>query len=207
MIQLERSSVMNLENAMRGARNPLNSWARSDSYYDEAGNYILGENDLGLAMRLRKSGSDHRKYMRQIFVSVDITAPLYWWKEYDTYKVATVANSTSTMHKIHSKPFSREDFSHDHMTEEALAALDRMIEVLEQLRLRFVETKEKDAWYSMIQLLPESYQQLRTCSFNYETLVHIYFSRRDHKLAEWHTFCDWISSLPYAKELILGEEA
>ena len=192
---------------MRGARNPLNSWARSDSYYDEAGNYILGENDLGLAMRLRKAGSDHRKYMRQIFVSVDITAPLYWWKEYDTYKVATVANSTSTMHKIHSKPFSREDFSHDHMTEEALAALDRMIEVLEQLRLRFVETKEKDAWYSMIQLLPESYQQLRTCSFNYETLVHIYFSRRDHKLAEWHTFCDWITSLPYAKELILGEEA
>ena len=207
MIQLERSSVMNLENAMRGARNPLNSWARSDSYYDEAGNYILGENDLGLAMRLRKAGSDHRKYMRQIFVSVDITAPLYWWKEYDTYKVATVANSTSTMHKIHSKPFSREDFSHDHMTEEALAALDRMIEVLEQLRLRFVETKEKDAWYSMIQLLPESYQQLRTCSFNYETLVHSYFSRRDHKLAEWHTFCDWITSLPYAKELILGEEA
>lgn len=207
MIQLERSSVMNLENAMRGARNPLNSWARSDSYYDEAGNYILGENDFGLAMRLRKAGSDHRKYMRQIFVSVDITAPLYWWKEYDTYKVATVANSTSTMHKIHSKPFSREDFSHDHMTEEALAALDRMIEVLEQLRLRFVETKEKDAWYSMIQLLPESYQQLRTCSFNYETLVHIYFSRRDHKLAEWHTFCDWITSLPYAKELILGEEA
>ena len=207
MIQLERSSVMNLENAMRGARNPLNSWARSDSYYDEAGNYILGENDLGLAMRLRKAGSDHRKYMRQIFVSVDITAPLYWWKEYDTYKVATVANSTSTMHKIHSKPFSREDFSHDHMTEEALAALDRMIEVLEQLRLRFVETKEKDAWYSMIQLLPESYQQLRTCSFNYETLVHIYFSRRDHKLAEWHTFCDWITSLPYAKELTLGEEA
>lgn len=207
MIQLERCSVMNLENAMRGARNPLNSWARSDSYYDEAGNYILGENDLGLAMRLRKAGSDHRKYMRQIFVSVDITAPLYWWKEYDTYKVATVANSTSTMHKIHSKPFSREDFSHDHMTEEALAALDRMIEVLEQLRLRFVETKEKDTWYSMIQLLPESYQQLRTCSFNYETLVHIYFSRRDHKLAEWHTFCDWIPSLPYAKELILGEEA
>ena len=207
MIQLERCSVMNLENAMRGARNPLNSWARSDSYYDEAGNYILGENDLGLAMRLRKAGSDHRKYMRQIFVSVDITAPLYWWKEYDTYKVATVANSTSTMHKIHSKPFSREDFSHDHMTEEALAALDRMIEVLEQLRLRFVETKEKDAWYSMIQLLPESYQQLRTCSFNYETLVHIYFSRRDHKLAERHTFCDWITSLPYAKELILGEEA
>ena len=207
MIKLEHSAVMNLENAMRGARNPLNSWARSDSYYDETGNYVLGENDLGLAKRLRKAGSDHRKYMRQIFVSVDITAPLYWWKEYDTYKVATVANSTSTMHKIHSKPFSREDFSHDHMSEEALAALDSMIGVLEQLRLRFVETKDKQAWYSMIQLLPESYEQLRTCTFNYETLVHIYFARRDHKLEEWHRFCDWILELPYAKELILGEEA
>ena len=207
MIKLEHSAVMNLENAMRGARNPLNSWARSDSYYDETGNCVLGENDLGLAKRLRKAGSDHRKYMRQIFVSVDITAPLYWWKEYDTYKVATVANSTSTMHKIHSKPFTRADFSHDHMSEEALAALDSMIGVLEQLRLRFVETKDKQAWYSMIQLLPESYEQLRTCTFNYETLVHIYFARRDHKLEEWHRFCDWILELPYAKELILGEEA
>lgn len=207
MIKLEHSAVMNLENAMRGARNPLNSWARSDSYYDETGNYVLGENDLGLAKRLRKAGSDHRKYMRQIFVSVDITAPLYWWKEYDTYKVATVANSTSTMHKIHSKPFTRADFSHDHMSEEALAALDSMIGVLEQMRLRFVETKDKQAWYSMIQLLPESYEQLRTCTFNYETLVHIYFARRDHKLEEWHRFCDWILELPYAKELILGEEA
>ena len=207
MIKLEHSAVMNLENAMRGARNPLNSWARSDSYYDETGNYVLGENDLGLAKRLRKAGSDHRKYMRQIFVSVDITAPLYWWKEYDTYKVATVANSTSTMHKIHSKPFTRADFSHDHMSEEALAALDSMIGVLEQLRLRFVETKDKQAWYSMIQLLPESYEQLRTCTFNYETLVHIYFARRDHKLEEWHRFCDWILELPYARELILGEEA
>lgn len=207
MIKLEHSAVMNLENAMRGARNPLNSWARSDSYYDETGNYVLGENDLGLAKRLRKAGSDHRKYMRQIFVSVDITAPLYWWKEYDTYKVATVANSTSTMHKIHSKPFTRADFSHDYMSEEALAALDSMIGVLEQLRLRFVETKDKQAWYSMIQLLPESYEQLRTCTFNYETLVHIYFARRDHKLEEWHRFCDWILELPYAKELILGEEA
>ena len=207
MIKLEHSAVMNLENAMRGARNPLNSWARGDSYYDETGNYVLGENDLGLAKRLRKAGSDHRKHMRQIFVSVDITAPLYWWKEYDTYKVATVANSTSTMHKIHSKPFTRADFSHDHMSEEALAALDSMIGVLEQLRLRFVETKDKQAWYSMIQLLPESYEQLRTCTFNYETLVHIYFARRDHKLEEWHRFCDWILELPYAKELILGEEA
>ncbi len=116
MIKLERTSVMNLENAIRGARNPMNSWGKSDSYYDEKGNYILGENDLSLAMRLCKSGSDHRKFIRQIFVSVDITAPLYWWKEYDTYKVATVANSTSTMHKIHSKPFSMEDFSCNKMS-------------------------------------------------------------------------------------------
>ena len=207
MLKCERTSVMNIENAMRGARNPMNSWAKADSFYNEEGEYQLGPNDMNLARHLRLAGSDHRKFIRQIFVSVDITAPLYWWKEYDTYKVATVANSTSTMHKIHSKPFTRADFSHDHMSEEALAALDSMIGVLEQLRLRFVETKDKQAWYSMIQLLPESYEQLRTCTFNYETLVHIYFARRDHKLEEWHRFCDWILELPYAKELILGEEA
>ena len=133
MILIERASVMNFENAIRGARNPLNSWAKSDSYYDENGNYILGENDLGLAKKLAKAGSDHRKYLRQIFVSVDITAPLYWWKEYDTYKVATVANSTSTMHKIHSKQFERADFSHDRMTEDALKILDLTIDYLESL--------------------------------------------------------------------------
>ena len=138
MIQLERTSVMNLENAMRGARNPLNSWSRMDSSYDEDGKYILGPNDLGLAVRLRKAGSDHRKFIRQIFVSVDITAPLYWWKEYDTYKVATVANSTSTMHKIHSKPFERGDFSLDHMTEETLDFLDTIIARLETIRLFYL---------------------------------------------------------------------
>lgn len=206
MIKLERTSVMNLENAMRGARNPMNSWNRMDSYYDEDGSYVLGPNDLGLAKRLRKAGSDHRKYIRQIFVSVDITAPLYWWKEYDTYKVATVANSTSTMHKIHSKPFERDDFSHDHMTPETLAFMDVVIGQLEQIRLRFVETKSKDDWYDMIQLLPSSYNQMRTCTLNYETLINIYFARRNHKLQEWHTFCDWIETLPYAKELILAEE-
>lgn len=206
MIKLERTSVMNLENAMRGARNPMNSWNRMDSYYDEDGSYVLGPNDLGLAKRLRKAGSDHRKYIRQIFVSVDITAPLYWWKEYDTYKVATVANSTSTMHKIHSKPFERNDFSHDHMTPETLAFMDVVIGQLEQIRLRFVETKSKDDWYDMIQLLPSSYNQMRTCTLNYETLINIYFARRNHKLQEWHTFCDWIETLPYAKELILAEE-
>lgn len=206
MILLERTSVMNLENAMRGARNPMNSWNRMDSFFDENGNYVLGENDLGLAMRLRKAGSDHRKFIRQIFVSVDITAPLYWWKEYDTYKVATVANSTSTMHKIHSKPFSLDDFSHDHMSEGALLVMQTMVDELEKIRLRYMETKDKSDWYDMIQLLPSSYNQMRTCTFNYETLVNIYYARRNHKLAEWHEFCDWIHTLPYAKELIIGEE-
>ena len=206
MIKLERTSVMNFENAMRGARNPMNSWGRMDSYYNEHNEYVLGPNDLGLAVRLRKAGSDHRKFIRQIFVSVDITAPLYWWKEYDTYKVATVANSTSTMHKIHSKPFEREDFSCDHMTAETLAFMDTVIERLEKIRLEYIETKDKSAWYDMIQLLPSSYNQMRTCSFNYETLVNIYYARKSHKLEEWHTFCDWIKTLPYAKELIICGE-
>lgn len=206
MLKIERDSVMNLENAMRGARNPMNSWNRMDSYYDEEGNYQLGENDLDLAKRLRKAGSDHRKFMRQIFVSVDITAPLYWWKEYDTYKVATVANSTSTMHKIHSKPFEMEDFSCDHMSENTKKEMEKVIAYLEVLRNQYLETKDKQHWYDMIQFLPSSYNQMRTCSFNYETLVNIYFSRKNHKLEEWHTFCHWIETLPYAKELILGEE-
>ena len=206
MILLERTSVMNLENARRGVRNPMNSWARMDSTYDEAGNYALGPNDLDLAKRLRKAGSDHRKFIRQIFVSVDITAPLYWWKEYDTYKVATVANSTSTMHKIHSKPFSLEDFSHDHMTPGTLAYMETVVEKLEEIRLRYLETKSKEDWYDMIQLLPSSYNQMRTCTFNYETLVNIYHARKNHKLQEWHTFCDWIAGLPYGRELIIAEE-
>lgn len=194
---------MNLENAMRGARNPLSSWNRSDSFYDEKGNYVLGENDLGLARRLCSAGSDHRKFIRQILVSVDITAPLYWWKEYDTYKVATVANSTSTMHKIHSKPFSLEDFSCDKMTPETLEAFKKVVAYLESVRLQYMEAKDKAYWYDMIQFLPSSYNQLRTCTFNYETLVNIYHARKNHKLDEWHVFCDWIENLPYAKELIL----
>ena len=206
MIQLERTSVMNLENAMRGARNPMNSWGRSDSYYGEDGTYVLGPNDLSLASRLRKGGSDDRKFIRQILVSVDITAPLYWWKEYDTYKIATVANSTSTMHKIHAKPFSLDDFSHDHLTEEGLEALQKMIEALECFRVRYLEKKEKADWYNMNQLLPTSYNQLRTCTLNYENLVNMYFARKSHKLQEWHSFCDWIRSLPYANVLILGED-
>ena len=206
MIKLERTSVMNLENAMRGARNPMNSWNRMDSFYDEDGNYVLGPNDLGLAKRLRRAGSDHRKYIRQVFVSVDITAPMYWWKEYDTYKVATVANSTSTMHKIHSKPFELDDFSHDHLTPESEDYMQTIVDQLEKIRLKYVETKDKAYWYDMIQLLPSSYNQMRTCTLNYETLINIYFSRKNHKLDEWHTFCDWIKTLPYAKELILAEE-
>ena len=206
MLKCERTSVMNIENAMRGARNPMNSWDKSDSYYDEEGNYQLGPNDMNLARRLRLAGSDHRKFIRQIFVSVDITAPLYWWKEYDTYKVATVANSTSTMHKIHSKEFSIEDFSHDHLTEEGMESLKRTVEDLERIRLRFLEEKNKEDWYTIIQLLPSSYQQMRTCTMNYESLINMYFSRKSHKLEEWHIFCDWIKTLPYAKELILAEK-
>ena len=205
MIKFERTSVMNLENAIRGARNPMNSWGRMDSAYDEDGNYILGPNDLDLAKRLRRAGSDHRKYVRQIFVSVDITAPLYWWKEYDTYKVATVANSTSTMHKIHSKPFELDDFSHDHLTPEAEAALLSFLSFLEQRRQSFVSTKNRADWYDLIQLLPSSYNQTRTVTMNYENLVNMYFARRNHKLAEWHDYCDWILTLPYTRALFLQD--
>ena len=205
MLTLKNTSVMNFENAIRGARNPMNSWGRMDSHTEPDGSFVFGPNDLDLAMRLAKAGSDHRKYLRMVFVSVDVTAPLYWWKEYDTYKVATVANSTSTMHKIHSKPFSMDDFSCDHMTDGTKKFMETVVAELENIRLRFKETKSKDDWYDMIQLLPSSYNQMRTCSFNYETLINIYYARKDHKLAEWHTFCDWIKTLPYGEELIIGE--
>jgi hypothetical protein len=205
MLTLKNTSVMNFENAIRGARNPLNSWGRMDSHTEPDGSFVFGPNDLDLAMRLAKAGSDHRKYLRMVFVSVDVTAPLYWWKEYDTYKVATVANSTSTMHKIHSKPFSMDDFSCDHMTDGTKKFMETVVAELENIRLRFKETKSKDDWYDMIQLLPSSYNQMRTCTFNYETLINIYRARKNHKLAEWHTFCDWIETLPYAEQLITFE--
>ena len=203
MINIERVSVMNIENAIRGARNPLNSWARSDSFYDDKGNYVLGSNDLDLAMRLAKAGNDHRKFLRQIFVSVDITAPLYWWKEFDTYKVGTVANSCSTMHKIHHKQFERSDFSCEMMDEGGLAVLDAVIAYMEAERIKFCEDKKnKQAWINMIQMLPTSYNQMRTVTLNYENLINMYYARKTHKLHEWHDLCDWIMSLPYAKQLI-----
>ena len=204
MLKVERVSVMNMENAVRGARNPMNSWDRSDSYYDEKGNYILGENDLSLCMRLAKSGSDHRKYLRQIFVSLDITAPLYWWKEFDTYKVGTVANSCSTMHKIHSKPFELSDFSYERMDDASVKVLSVLIDHLEGERQKFCANKEdRTPWHNMIQLLPTSYNQMRTVTLNYENLINIYYARRNHKLAEWHVLCDAIAQLPYAKEIIM----
>ena len=203
MLEISKTSVMNIDNAIRGARTPMNSWARSDSFYDENGEFHLGEADIVFGAKLCRAGSDHRKFIRQIFVSVDILAPLYWWKEFDTYKVGTVANSTSTMHKIQAKAFAREDFSHDRMSDVALACLDATILCLEERRQKFLETKDKSYWYDMIQLLPSSYNQLRTVTMNYENLMNIYYARRFHKLDEWHVVCDWIESLPYAKEFIL----
>ncbi len=206
MIKIERTEVMNLENAIRGARNPLNSWNRMDSFYDENGNFIMGENDLNLAKKLAFAGSDHRKFMRMIFVSVDITAPLYWWKEFDTYKVGTVANSCSTMHKIHSKELTREDFSFDQLNDESLKIMDNLLEYIEEVRQKYLETKDKALWYNLIQLLPSSFNQMRTVTMNYENLRNMYFARKTHKLDEWHVYCDWIKELPYSKELIYGDE-
>lgn len=220
MIKFENTEVFNFEGAFRGMRNPLNSWDLSDSgfYYDYPDDYEptfkIGENDLSLAQKLIKAGSDHRKFLRQIFVSVDITAPLYWWKEFDTYKVATVANSCSTMHKIHSKPIEVSDFSFDDMNidfdtgDEPLEfefLYSRHVEDCEILRRRYVETGNKKYWRALIQLLPESYNQRRTVTLNYETLRNIYGSRRNHKLDEWSVgFMAWIDSLPYAEELIIS---
>lgn len=203
MIKLERTCVMNLENAIRGARNPMNSWANSDSYTNEEGIFILGENDLALARRLCHAGSDHRKFIRQIFISVDITAPIYWWKEYDTYKVGTTANSTSTMHKIQSKKFNISDFSAERLVPAARECFDGIISELERLRKLYLETKDKEVWYSMIQLLPESYNQKRTCTMTYENAYAMYNARKNHKLSEWHDFCAWIENLPYFKEFFL----
>lgn len=211
MIRIENTEVVGWEHAVRGMRNPLNSWDKSDSdfFYDPNS---IGENDLELMRKLTKSGTDHRKFMRMIVVYCDITAPLYWWKEFDTYKVGTVANSCSTMHKIHSKEFTLDDFSHEHLIDTCL--LEQVINELNIYRDIYnnydkqtdsykEEFSKKDIWWQMIQLLPSSYNQRRTVMLNYEVLANIYKSRKNHKLDEWHTFCEWIEGLPYS-ELITG---
>jgi hypothetical protein len=201
MIKLEKIKVMNMPTAIRGMRNPMNSWELSDTKTSRDGVTTIGPKDMTLARRLVKAGSDERKFLRQIFVSLDITAPLYWWKEFDTYKVGTVANSTSTMHKITEKQFTRKDFSCDRMTPAALACLDGVIKVLEERRQAFVETKAPAAWDDIIQLLPTSYNQLRTVTLNYENLLNQYHARRNHKLQEWRTYCLEVYCLPYFREL------
>lgn len=250
MLKIEKIETYGWEAAIRGMRNPMNSWDKSDSHicdswqcadcsefifnddfdtgckrYDLWKNrvelnkvsYVLGPNDLSLMKRLAKAGTDHRKYLRMIIVYCDITAPLYWWKEFDTYKVGTVANSCSTMHKIQDKEFMLDDFSYEHLIDnEDLAAygaewitpLDNLMITISSLngaREKYLETKDKMYWWQMIQLLPSSYDQKRTVMLNYEVLANIYKSRKNHKLDEWHTFCYWIEMLPYS-ELITGEE-
>lgn len=204
MITLEKTLVCGWEPAIRGMRNALNSWHLIDSTFD--GDVKIGENDHNLMMRLAKSGSSHAKYRRQIIVWVDITAPLYWWKEFDTYKVGTVANSCSTMHKIHSRELTLDDCSHEHLRPIALNALKRVIECINDAREDFIETKDKEDWWQMIQLLPTSFNQKRTVQLNYEVLAGIYPDRKHHKLDEWHTFCDWIESLPYSELITVGKE-
>ena len=203
MILINEIEVSNFKGAFRGLRNPLNSWHLSDSYTDENGSYVLGEKDLDLARRMIKGGPDESKFLRQIFVSMDITAPLYWWKEMDTYKVATVANSTSTMHKITSKEITEDDFSFDDDWDLIFnLAKASVVESCESLRQKYLNTQDKRYWRALIQLLPEGYNQTRTWTANYQVLRNIYFARRNHKLIEWHTFCEEIEKLPYAKELI-----
>ena len=192
MIEITNTEVMGWQHAIRGMGNPLNSWKMSDS-----ADGIIGEKDNDLMIRLSNAGTDHRKYMRMITVYLDINAPLYWWKEYDTYKVGTVANSCSTMHKIQAKEFVIDDFSHEHLNSESInKILMPTIEMLNQYRLKFIETKDKDYWWQMIQLLPSSFNQKRTVLLNYEVLANIYKSRKGHKLDEWRTFCEWIKTLP-----------
>lgn len=229
MLKIENTEVVGWEAAVRGMRNPMNSWKKSDSeqkyYFDECEGadkgiyrYTIGPNDFDLMTRLRNSGTDHRKFMRMIVVYLDITAPLYWWKEFDTYKVGTVANSCSTMHKIADKEFTFDDFSHEKLINSAcmeiqeqhirispIQALTTTIECLNSYRDLYLQTKDKKYWWQMIQLLPSSYNQKRTVMLNYEVLANIYKSRKDHKLDEWHKFCNWIERLPYS-ELIMGNK-
>ena len=225
MLKIENWEVLGWEHAIRGMRNPMNSWEKSDSGYCQRdllrdcttcvhkstdyptcySGFDIGPNDYDLIIRLRNAGTDHRKFMRMITVYLDITGPLYWWKEFDTYKVGTVANSCSTMHKIHSKEFTLDDFSHEHLIESSLSGFEATIKYLNTCRECYLDTNDKKYWWQMIQLLPTSYNQKRTVMLNYEVLANIYKSRRNHKLDCWHTFCDWIEELPYS-ELITGKE-
>ena len=235
MIKIENTEIVGWEAAIRGMRNPLNSWEKSDSKWYSIGiptsnpaaindkylsqKYCIGDNDLDLMKRLRNAGTDHRKFMRMITVYVDVTAPLYWWKEFDTYKVGTVANSCSTMHKIHAKEFTLEDFSCEHLIDHyedpsmnlnysykyPKAVMQDLINILNHYRRWYLETKDKKYWWQLIQLLPSSYNQRRTVMLNYEVLANIYESRRNHKLDVWHVFCEWIENLPYS-EFIIGEK-
>ena len=228
MIEIENTvtpSPMQWERIILGTRNALYSWDRMDSKFyvycsdcdkddyctdcDSEGGVALGKNDSGLLTRLAKAGTDHRKFMRMIAVYLDVTAPLYWWKEFDTYKVGTVANSCSTMHKIADKEFTLDDFSHEHLLDETFTGevipevlLEATIKCLNENRAHYLSTKDKKYWWQMIQLLPTSYNQRRTVMLNYEVLANIYKSRKDHKLDEWHTFCDWIEKLPYSELII-----
>ena len=228
MIKFEYTEVIGWRAAIRGMRNPLNSWNKSDSAnicllrYNDDGctkcgscmcDPLIGHNDMDLMKRLRKAGTDHRKFMRMLIVYVDITAPLYWWKEFDTYKIGTVANSCSTMHTIHKKEFTLDDFSCEHILDETftgevipMTLLEATIKCLNENRAHYLSTKDKKYWWQMIQLLPTSYNQKRTVMLNYEVLANIYKSRKDHKLDEWHELCDWIKKeLPYSDLLITGE--
>jgi hypothetical protein len=203
MIKFEQIEVWGIKHAIRGMRNPLNSWERSDTVFD-GDKMCLGENDVDLMTRLIRGGAPHRKFLRQIFVSVDITAPLYWWKEFDTYKVGTTANSCSTMHKIHAKEFTVEDFSVEHLLAENAVYFGKTIERLNNARNKFLKTKNKEYWWQMIQLLPTSYNQKRTVTMTYENLLNMLEYRRGHKLDEWRMFCDWILTLPYGSLLKEG---
>ena len=222
-MEFTNTEVFNIEGAIRGMRNPLNSWDKSDSYYDiHQSEYIIGEKDLNLAQRLLRGGNEHAKFMRQIFVSVDITAPLYWWKEMDTYKVGTTANSTSTMHTLTKNPITKDSFQFDvdpnlivasgtipHGGEYELVIedyIEDIISMCENLRQKFLDTFDEHYWRALIQLLPNAYLQTRTWTANYAVLRNIYFQRYYHRLTEWHEFCKWVESLPYSKELIMLEE-
>ena len=220
MIKIEHTEVVGFEHAIRGMRNPLNSWNKSDSYYTYVEDaetlqtapfeFFVGDNDLELMKKLCKAGTDHRKFMRMITVYVDVTAPMYWWAEYDTYKVGTVRNSCSKMHTIHKKEFTLDDFSHEHLIDEdeymlaCKSSLNRTIADLNTARDLYITTNDKKYWWQIIQLLPSSYNQRATLMLNYEVLANIYHSRKSHKLDEWHDFCKWIETLPYS-ELITGE--